>query len=94
MSVKIIIRGDDRVLSAKLSIFDIAAILSARISEINSGSPVYIVDDKKFNPKQLAIEEIIQGKCPLSLERHVNANIFEEWDVNEMYVDVKFSDLL
>jgi DNA-directed RNA polymerase subunit K/omega len=88
MTSQLIKYGDDRVLSPKMSLFDLVSVIGNRINQLEGGLPAFIEGD--YDPEVLAIKEIEQKKCPLSILRAAGEKngikIVEMWEVNEMVV--------
>lgn len=80
----------DRVLPDRMNIFEFAEVVGDRINQIKSGAPVY-VNLPGADEEQIAIKEIIDKKCPLSIDREVapGSGEFETWEVNEMSFDIR-----
>ena len=61
----------------KLSQYEYAGLMIARIKAIEAGDPVYVDVTKFSDPESIAKEEIITGKCNLLIKRVVGRNNVE-----------------
>ncbi len=82
---KTIVPRDKRVTSDTLTIYELTPVVSMRISMLGNGCPSYI-QSATDDFKQVAIREILEKKCPLSITRETSRGI-EVWEVNEMIVN-------
>jgi DNA-directed RNA polymerase subunit K/omega len=78
-----IVPDDERITSNIIQLYEIAAVISERASQIENGSPIFIDIKNLTNPKDIARAEFKQRKSPFILERHVG-NSVEHWKVREM----------
>lgn len=85
-SERIIITGKKRVMQDRMSLPELTSIVCARIQQIENGSPVFVDITSLGNPKDIAIEELRQGTCPIKIIRHHHGNKYEVWHVHEMII--------
>ena len=86
------IRGSERIYADTISLTEFVQVVFTRADQISSGAKIYVESQTAF-AHELAIKEIIQGQCPLSIIRHrgnVNGiDYVEVWDVNELKISMK-----
>lgn len=75
--------GSDRILSDKISLYELVRVIEIRENHILRGSPVY-VENENF-PEEIAFQEVYEKKCPLAILRNRTGNIYEYWEVNELH---------
>jgi hypothetical protein len=89
---KIILTGDDRVMSDRVTMNEFALITSMRIAQIEAGSPIFLDKNPYTSVKEIVLAEIREnannknGNYPLKILRHSHSNIYEEWYVREMSI--------
>jgi hypothetical protein len=91
------ITGSDRIFSNTLSLTEFTQVVCLRADMIVRGAPIYV--EPTPCTTDIAIKEIIEGKCILSIvrERGViyneelgkNIRYVEVWDVNELKIPQK-----
>ncbi|KAF1788389.1 Centromere protein CENP-B, dimerization domain [Phytophthora cactorum] len=79
-----IIPVDKRVTSKYMTLYEYAMVVGTRATHIANGSIVYTDLQGLDNPRDIAIKEIDENKCPLSVTRKISPNQVEIWEVNEM----------
>lgn len=91
---KIIITGDKRVMSDKVTMNEFSLMISMRIAQIEAGSPIFLNNNPYSSIKEIALAEIREnannkdGNYPLKILRHSHSNIYEEWLIREMSIPV------
>lgn len=89
---KIIITGDTRVMSDRVTINEFALITSMRIAQIEAGSPIFLKHNPYTSTREIALAELREnsnqkdGNCPLMILRHSHSNIWEEWKISDMSI--------
>ena len=82
----------DNIFTNHLTQTEMIMLINRRVDIIKSGSPVYIVSTET-NAHKLAILELIQGKCPLAIEKSRGfkngKELIEICDVNQMIITKK-----
>lgn len=74
----------NRVTSQFLNYFEFTAVSSIRAEQIQNHGQVFTDVTGLDDPKKMAMKEIHDRRCPLSIKRYINGNTFEVWDVNDM----------
>lgn len=83
---EVIIDKQNRKTSDWMSEYEYTRILSIRSSQLEKNINMSFGSTSDIPDLEgVAIEEIRQKKCPLSVRREVARNIYEIWDVNELY---------
>ena len=89
---KIILTGDKRTMSDRVTMNEYALILSMRIAQIENGSPIFLKHNPYTVTRDIAIAEIREnannenGNYPLKILRHSHSNVYEEWKIHEMSI--------
>jgi len=90
MSKDVVLKGIDRRLSNKASIFEVVRIIGVRTEHLNHGGPAY-VDSVDADNEDIAIRELIEQKCPFKMLRKLSRKdgitYYEEWNMNELIID-------
>lgn len=91
----VILKGVDRRLSDKASIFEVVRIIGVRTDHLNKGGPAYVKCIEADN-EDISIKELVESKCPFKILRKLSTKdgvtYYEEWDMNELIID--YSKLL
>lgn len=92
-SERIIITGDERVMSDRLTHYELTTVICFREAQIEAGSPKFtgIIAN---NPRGFAIAELRERRCTLKVLRHSHDNYYEEWKVNEMLIPLNSSSIM
>lgn len=91
---KIIITGDKRIMSDRVTMNEFALIVAMRIAQIEAGSPIFLDNNPYTAIKDIVLAEIREnannkgGNYPLKIIRHSHSNIYEEWLIREMSIPV------
>ena len=87
----IIVPNEFRQSSEIMTQAEYIRVVSERSKQIENGSRYFIELTNETEPNEIAINEIKQKKCPLSIVRYVanNKTIKEIWNVNEMIIPFK-----
>lgn len=91
---KIILTGDKRIMSDRVTMNEFALIVAMRIAQIEAGSPIFLDNNPYIAIKDIALAEIREnannkgGNYPLKIIRHSHSNIYEEWLIREMSIPV------
>lgn len=90
----VIINEDNRITMSKISDYEFANIITQRIKNIETTGKALCTIGNLNNPRDIAIKELIDRKCPFKLRRQVGHkidhdkkilyNFYELWDVNNM----------
>ena len=91
-TIKVVAR-DKRKTSDTISLFELTAIVGIRAQDISKGGDIIfceIGEGHDMSAIDIAIKEIVEKKCPLSIERKVKNDtdgiVVEIWDVNELMI--------
>lgn len=79
-----IVHGDTRITSSIISLEEITRVIGTRATQIDNGAEPYVDHTDLKNTISMALKEVYERKCPLSIRRELNATTVEEWAVNEM----------
>ena len=86
------IYGDDRITSNSITLFELVNVVNSRSDQINNGAELFIPFEINTS-RNLAIKEILEGKCPIKIIRSRgvinNIEYIEEWSVNELEIPKK-----
>jgi DNA-directed RNA polymerase subunit K/omega len=82
--IQYIVKGDDKITSNILTIYEITELIGIRATQISQGSPVFINIENLSDPIEMAKKEIINNKCPLYIKRYIGLDKYELWDPNTM----------
>jgi DNA-directed RNA polymerase I, II, and III subunit RPABC2 len=80
----IIVHPTKRVTSEYMTIYEYTMVVGARATHISNGSVLYTDPNGLSDPRDIAIKEINENMCPLSISRVTSPNHVEIWQVNEM----------
>ena len=83
---RIVLTGNDRVMCERVTIFELANIVSTRAAQIENGSAVFVKIKEGDTPKSIATHELKKNVCPLKIMRHSHSNVYEEWRLSEMII--------
>ena len=89
---KIILTGDKRIMSDRVTMNEFALIVAMRIAQIEAGSPIFLDNNPYIAIKDIVLAEIREnannkgGNYPLKIIRHSHSNIYEEWLIREMSI--------
>lgn len=78
-----IVPPEQRVTSEYMTMYEYAMVIGTRATHISEGSPLYVDAIGLSNARDIAIKEVDEKKCPLSISRKVGRKL-EIWEVNEM----------
>lgn len=79
-----VVKGNKRITQSRMCLEEITKVIGIRATEIDQGAPAYVDITNIKNTIHMALLEVYQRKCPLSIRRHLSLNVVEEWSVNEM----------
>ncbi len=79
-----IIPADKRVTSEYMTLSEYANVIGIRATHIAAGSVIYTDLQCLDNPRDIAMKEIEENKCPLCVTRKISPSEVEIWEVNEM----------
>ncbi len=88
-------RISDRIFTNVISLLECVQVICTRADQINKGAKIYttVVNTQSH---EIAIKEILEGKCPLSIIRPRgkigNIEYVEVWSVNELEKPEKLLD--
>lgn len=80
----IIVDANKRITSEFMTIYEYAMVIGTRATHISEGSPLYVDATGISEARDIAIKEIDEKKCPLSISRKVDYRKIEIWEVNEL----------
>lgn len=82
---KTILVGDQRRTKDMMTSYEFASIISLRAVHLeNKDCQPFVDANGRTSTKEIALEELKQKRCPLSVRRPVGPNIEEEWEANEL----------
>ncbi len=77
---------DMRITSDVMTMFEFSEVIGIRATQIEKGSHVFTSYDDLTDPREIAIKEVMDRKCPLMIIRKVSSTEQEQFSVNEMGV--------
>lgn len=80
------VEGNERKTVPYLTKFEKTSILGIRAQQISSGSPSMIDTGKLREPIEIAKKELLEGKCPLIIRRHLPNGTYEDWRLDELLI--------
>ena len=86
----LIIAKQNRRTSRHITLYELAAVIGTRATQIDKGSPVFVKVDDLVKSEDMAIREILEKKSPLSIKRKTVRGI-EIWEINEMILPSSFN---
>jgi DNA-directed RNA polymerase I, II, and III subunit RPABC2 len=78
-----LVAPEQRVTSECMTLYEYAMVIGTRATHISDGAPLYVDTSGLSNARDIAIKELDEKKCPLSISRRVGRKL-EVWEVNEM----------
>ncbi len=82
----------DRIFPSVLCLTEFVQVVCTRAEQIQRGAKIYI-NNPSYQPHEIAIQEIIEGCCPLVIYRKRGEKdgkeYVEEWEVNELEITQK-----
>ena len=82
-------KPEDRITSNVLNRFDRAKVIGIRAQQIANGDEYFTDPGGLTSPIEIADKELMEGKCPIIIERVLHGNIVEHWPLREMIIDAK-----
>ncbi len=78
--------------------FEFSQVLSTRAQQISDGSPIFVSTGNLTSVNAIALKEIKEKKCPLTIQRvlthYANGNkLAELWEVNELAIPDEYSHM-
>jgi DNA-directed RNA polymerase subunit K/omega len=83
----------ERVTSDIMSYYEFSEVIGIRTTHIENGSTVYTKVDNSYSPRQMALKELFDRKCPLKVRRQVGKKI-EIWKCSELAIPAQFRSYL
>lgn len=80
----IIVHPTKRITNEYMTVYEYTMAVGARATHISNGAILYTDPNGLSDPREIAIKEIDENKCPLSISRMISPNEVEIWQVNEM----------
>lgn len=82
----VVLKGDNRKTSSLLTQYEIAKLLSVRVTHLARGAAPLINTPMNSDTKLLDVawQEIRQGVCPYIIRRRINECTCEDWYVSEL----------
>ena len=78
------VADDDRMTSHYLTKLELSRIISVRVEQLGRDPTCFVDVTYITNPKDIAVKEIVEKKCPLTIRRRLPDDSIEYWMVNEM----------
>jgi DNA-directed RNA polymerase subunit K/omega len=75
----------ERITSEYMTLYEYAMVIGNRATHISQGAPIFVDITGLTEARDIAIKEIREKKCPLSISRRIG-NKIEIWEVNEMSI--------
>lgn len=80
----IIVEPYERISSEYMTEYEYSMVIGTRATHISKGAPIYVDITGISDARDIAIKEINEKKCPLSVRRKLPNRKIEIWEVNEM----------
>ncbi len=84
--------GSERIYLDTISLTEFVQVVFTRADQISNGAKIYIEKETAF-AQDIAIKEIVQGRCPLAIVRSRGTidgvEYVEIWNVNELRIPKK-----
>ena len=91
------IRGDQRVLSDIMSVFELSSVITVRINQIETNNNAFC-SGKYGSARDMAVAELRERMCPLELLRtkgiYRGIKYVEVWSPNEMVLPDQLSEMV
>ncbi len=82
------VKVTNRIFIGIMNLTECVQVICTRADQIDGGGKIFIAANSGGSSYELATQEIIQGKCPLSIIRSRgiigNTEYVEKWSVNEL----------
>jgi DNA-directed RNA polymerase I, II, and III subunit RPABC2 len=93
-----IISDKKRVSRDVISQSELARVIAVRSEQIAHGGQIFVEVGTLYDPVKIAIKEIQERKCPLTVIRQIPGNInndnpivnIERWNVNELVIPLDY----
>lgn len=87
--------NDRRITSDCLNYPEFVNLIGMRTTHIAAGAVPYVNIDGMTDPREMALKEMQEGKCPFLIKRYITTShtgkiIFELWDPNKMIINDLF----
>jgi DNA-directed RNA polymerase I, II, and III subunit RPABC2 len=86
-----------RITSDCLNYPEFVNLIGVRTTHISAGAVPYVNIDGMTDPREMALKEMMEGKCPFLIKRYITNTssstpkiIFELWNPNEMIINDLF----
>jgi DNA-directed RNA polymerase I, II, and III subunit RPABC2 len=86
-----------RITSDCLNYPEFVNLIGIRTTHISAGAVPYVNIDGMSDPREMALKEMMEGKCPFLLKRYITGTssstpkiVFELWNPNEMIINDLF----
>lgn len=80
----ILVAPEKRITSEYMTLPEYTMVIGTRATHIAEGSPIYVDPTGITSAREIAIKEVDQKRCPLSISRKIHNRQVEIWMVNEM----------
>ena len=78
---------EDRITSKFMTKYERARILGTRALQISKNAPLMVDPGEESDPYRLAEMELSEKKIPFIVRRYLPDGSYEDWKVNELYVE-------
>lgn len=78
---------EDRITSKFMTKYERARILGTRALQISKNAPLMVDPGEESDPYRLAEVELSEKKIPFIVRRYLPDGSYEDWKVNELYVE-------
>lgn len=82
----IIVDKSKRVTSNQMTLYEYTQILGIRALQIERTGVAHVPFNGLTRVIDIAIQEIVKRRCPLSVIRRIGNNVYELWEANEMEI--------
>ena len=81
------IAKEKRVTTRYMTKYERARVLGTRALQISMNAPVMVSIDGETDPLKIAGKELRARKIPMIIRRYLPDGAFEDWNLDELYID-------
>jgi hypothetical protein len=82
----VFLHPNNRLTSECMTKFEYAEVISIRAKQIENGGICFTDVSNLTDPREMAIKEITEKQCPITVIRMLTDVIGERWNINEMAI--------
>lgn len=81
------IAKEKRITTRYMTKYERARVLGTRALQISMNAPVMVSIDGETDPLKIAGKELRARKIPMIIRRYLPDGAFEDWNLDELYID-------